>query len=69
MKALGYFAVVTGKGKHDFYKDFSRNHLHLKFGALIWNHSHASFVGSANESIDSIKDYEEEYFQSSRLLR
>lgn len=67
MKALGYFAVVTGKGKHKIFLETF----------CIWNllcldkiiQTHDSFVGSSNESIDSIKDYEEDFFQKSRLLR
>lgn len=52
MKALGYFAVVTGKGE-------------------LYNTSHLIILisGSKDESIESIKEYEEEFFRKSRLFR
>lgn len=66
MKALGYFAVVTGKGKKlYFFVAFSICIL-LDLDVI---QTHDCFVGSTNESIDSIKDYEEDFFQTSRLLR
>lgn len=70
MKALGYFAVVTGKGTSwrtwtflgVLLNDVSE--IHCVSGFCF------PFLGSSSsESIDSIKDYEEDFFRNSRLLR
>lgn len=71
MKALGYFAVVTGKGKE------SSSSAYFVLGSpesqkAVWmellQHSFL-FAGNSSESIESIKEYEEEFFQNSKLLK
>ena len=53
MKALGYFAVVTGKGL-SFYP-YSLHPIAL--------------LGNADDPIDSIQKYEEDFFRESKLFR
>lgn len=68
MKALGYFAVVTGKGMQRWiivievfvvfkWETFSQRELHYLF------------LGNSSESIEAIREYEEEFFQNSKLLK
>lgn len=69
MKALGYFAVVTGKGTDLYLEHFLYVINKLKSSNSM--NSCLGFVtlGSSSESIDSIKDYEEDFFRKSRLLK
>lgn len=72
MKALGYFAVVTGKGKAVFSKDIFCLFMLSCILMFYWYCDFILFLlflGSSAESIDSIKDYEEDFFQNSRLLK
>lgn len=57
MKALGYFAVVTGKGFDPMTKDF------VDFLKKTFD------LGNAEDSIESIQKYEEEFFRQSKLFR
>lgn len=59
MKALGYFAVVTGKGIHQYSK------LNFKiFDAII-----QCIIGNTDDSITTIKEYEENFFRNSKLFK
>ena len=54
MKALGYFAVVTGKGAKKLFA--------AEKTVVI-------YLGNADDSIESIQKYEEDFFRRSKLFR
>jgi hypothetical protein len=53
MKALGYFAVVTGKG----------------LNTVSTTQLDCIFLGNADDPIDLIQKYEDDFFRNSKLFR
>jgi len=58
MKALGYYAVVTGRGKLPAYSLIETANTCTNY-----------LLGNKNESIDAIQKYEREYFATSRVFQ
>lgn len=59
MKALGYYAVVTGRGMHVCLLTFCNDN--VVFITIL--------SGNKNESIDAIQRYEREYFATSHVFQ
>ena len=66
MKALGYFAVVTGKGIQRWIITVFCCFQVIKRNLELYHHLS---LGNSSESIEAIRDYEEEFFQNSKLLK
>lgn len=66
MKALGYFAVVTGKGMQRWIITVFCCFQVIKMNLELYHHLS---LGNSSESIEAIRDYEEEFFQNSKLLK
>jgi optic atrophy protein 1 len=60
MNALGYFAVITGNSSSKV-ADFNRYEI---LGICFFKGK-----GNTDDSIDSIRDYEERFFSQSKLLK